>query len=93
MPRLAGISSRLVKDANSRSYEATFMLGTTWSTEEGSFEADQQFLGFDKPLDFIEEADVDKITTSEISVTLHPVKGGKARSSRIRPFRLPLRVE
>lgn len=86
-------SRAALTNVGAHSYEATFMLGTTWSTEEGSFEANQQFLGFEKPLDFIEEADVDKITTSEISVTLHTVKGGKARSSRIRPFRLPLRVE
>jgi len=70
-------------------YEAKFMLGTWWTG--AGFDSDQHFLKFDKPLVFVETEDVDKITTSDISVSLHPVRGGTAKSSRIPPFRLAVR--
>lgn len=78
-------------DVGANSYEAAFMLGTGWDGVQ--FEADQQFLRFLKPMAFEERSAPDKITTSEISVTLHTVPEGNARTAPTPPFRLPVRYQ
>ena len=78
-------------DVGANSYEAAFILGTGW--DGAQFEADQQFLRFLKPMAFEEHSDTDKISTSEISVTLHTVSGGNARTAPTPPFRLPVRYQ
>jgi hypothetical protein len=64
-------------------YRVIFALGKNWNPKTQSFTQSKSFAKFDKPLNFTTMQLSDRIQYRVFRITLHPVAGGKARTSGV----------
>jgi hypothetical protein len=64
-------------------YRVIFALGKSWNPTTQSFAQSKSFAKFDKPLNFTTVQLGNEIQYKVFQITLHPVVGGKARTSGV----------
>ncbi len=67
-------------------YRVRFMTGTRWIDDH--FERSSRYSAFENPLSFDEQRSNDGMQYNEVSLTLHRVRSGNARTRSVPPFRL-----
>jgi hypothetical protein len=64
-------------------YRVIFALGKSWNPKTQAFAQSKSFAKFDKPLNFTTVQLGNEIQYKVFQITLHPVVGGKARTSGV----------
>lgn len=64
-------------------YKVLFVLGKGWNSQTQSFSKGKSFAKFDKPLNYMTTQLGNGVQYKVFKITLHPVVGGKARTSGI----------
>jgi hypothetical protein len=64
-------------------YKVLFVLGNGWNAQTQAFTKNKSFAKFDKLLNFTTMQVSGGIQYRVFKITLHPVTGGKARTSRV----------
>lgn len=72
-----------IGEISSGDYSVKFALGTGYHQDSGRFLYGQSFAKFDEIFDFHEYRTSDGIEWTDYDISLHPVMGGTARTSRI----------
>ena len=67
-------------------YRIRFTTGNGWLTDH--FTRDDAYLAFTNPVRFLEADALDGVRYDEVSLTLHVVRDGNAKTQAIPPFRL-----
>jgi hypothetical protein len=74
------VTQQQIPDGN---YQVLFVLGKGWNSTTQSFTKNKNFAKFDKSLDYTTTQLSGRIQYKVFKITLHPVAGGKARTSGV----------
>ena len=72
-----------VKSIPEGDYNLAYSLGLDWANSEDAFRWNPSYHQFEKAIIYSEQTDKSGIQYKDISVTLHPVKGGNVRTKSI----------